>query len=239
MDELVRRARTRGRLRAVVVRFCLSRARGLLGYRETPRFAIGLLLDFARRVLLPVGRGLVEADRLDAVDDLSFLRLEEIRGAAGGNDLSRVVRARREVYERELRRRHAPAVLLSDGTEPQEKRPDPGDSPGILRGLAASSGSATGIARVVLSVVSARLDPGEILVAPSTDPGWTPLFLTAAALVMETGGPMAHGAIVAREYGIPAVVAVPGATTRIRTGMRVTVDGSNGTVMINEEARVP
>ena len=69
-------------------------------------------------------------------------------------------------------------------------------------------------------------------VAPSTDPGWTPLFLAARALVMENGGPMAHGAIVAREYGIPAVVAVAEATARIRTGMRITVDGTNGSVTI-------
>jgi phosphoenolpyruvate synthase/pyruvate phosphate dikinase len=75
-----------------------------------------------------------------------------------------------------------------------------------------------------------RLEPGVVLVAPATDPGWTPLFLTASALVMEMGGMMSHGAVVAREYGIPAVVGVPDATTRIATGERIVVDGSAGTV---------
>jgi pyruvate,water dikinase len=84
---------------------------------------------------------------------------------------------------------------------------------------------------VIRSPAGARLEPGEVLVAPSTDPGWTPLFLTAGALVMEMGGMMSHGAVVAREYGIPAVVGVPGATERIKTGERVVVDGSAGTVM--------
>jgi pyruvate,water dikinase len=84
--------------------------------------------------------------------------------------------------------------------------------------------------RVILDPVGAHLEPGEILVAPSTDPGWTPLFLTAGALVMEMGGVISHGAVVAREYGIPAVVGVPDATTRLRTGDAVTVDGAAGTV---------
>ena len=83
---------------------------------------------------------------------------------------------------------------------------------------------------MILVPVGARLEPGEILVAPSTDPGWTPLFLTAGGLVMEMGGPMSHGAVVAREYGIPAVVGLPGATEQIATGQQITVDGSNGIV---------
>lgn len=78
--------------------------------------------------------------------------------------------------------------------------------------------------------VGARLEPGEILVAPSTDPGWTPLFMTAGALVMEMGGVVSHGAVVAREYGIPAVVGVADATTRLRDGQSITVDGAAGTV---------
>jgi pyruvate,water dikinase len=88
----------------------------------------------------------------------------------------------------------------------------------------------TARARVILDPTGARLEPGEILVAPSTDPGWTPLFLTASGLVMEMGGPMSHGAVVAREYGIPAVVGVPDATERIATDQRITVDGSAGRI---------
>ena len=88
----------------------------------------------------------------------------------------------------------------------------------------------TAEARVILDPAGAHLEPGEILVAPSTDHGWTPLFLTAGGLVMEMGGPMSHGAIVAREYGIPAVVGVPDATEHIQTGQVVSVDGSDGVV---------
>jgi len=84
----------------------------------------------------------------------------------------------------------------------------------------------------MFSPAGARLEPGEVLVAPATDPGWTPLFLRASALVMEMGGMMSHGAVVVREYGIPAVVGVPDATTRIATGERIMVDGSAGTVAL-------
>jgi pyruvate,water dikinase len=87
---------------------------------------------------------------------------------------------------------------------------------------------------VILDPHAARLTQGEILVAPSTDPGWTPLFLTAGGLVMETGGTMSHGAIVAREYGIPAVVGVAGATEHISTGQIITVDGAAGTLVIEQ-----
>jgi pyruvate,water dikinase len=86
---------------------------------------------------------------------------------------------------------------------------------------------------VILDPVGASLAPGDILVAPSTDPGWTPLFLTAGGLVMEMGGAMSHGAVVAREYGIPAVVGVPGATDSIQTGQIVSVDGSAGTIGVH------
>ncbi len=92
----------------------------------------------------------------------------------------------------------------------------------------------TGVARVILDPTGAYLEPGEILVAPSTDPGWTPLFLTAGGLVMEMGGSISHGAVVAREYGIPAVVGVLGATERIHTGQRITVDGSNGIISLEQ-----
>jgi pyruvate,water dikinase len=105
-------------------------------------------------------------------------------------------------------------------------------SDGALAGSPASTGTVTGPARVVLDPVGAHLEPGEILVAPSTDPGWTPLFLTAGGLVMEMGGSNSHGAVVAREYGIPAVVGVPDATQKIETGQLITVDGAAGLVTL-------
>ena len=91
----------------------------------------------------------------------------------------------------------------------------------------------TGPARVVHDPATAHIEPGEILIAATTDPGWTPLFLTAAALVTETGAIMAHGPTVAREYGIPAVICVPDATRKISTGQVVTVDGAAGTVTVH------
>jgi len=93
-----------------------------------------------------------------------------------------------------------------------------------------------GLVRIVLDPHSTQLAPGEILVCPGTDPAWTPLFLSAGALVMEVGGLMTHGAVVAREYGIPAVVGVHEATTRLKTGQFVRVDGSNGLVIVLDEA---
>jgi phosphoenolpyruvate synthase/pyruvate phosphate dikinase len=150
-----------------------------------------------------------------------------MRSAEG--DLRSVVAARREVYDREMRRRHIPRVLLSDGTDVEAVHHG-GPVEGDLVGTPASAGTITGVARVVMDPVGAHLEPGEILVAPSTDPGWTPLFLTAGGLVMEMGGANSHGAVVAREYGIPAVVGVREAVTRIKTGERITVDGSTGAV---------
>ncbi len=132
-----------------------------------------------------------------------------------------------------------PLVLLSDGTEPTappQTTQSAARSEGTLQGTPASAGRVTALARVILDPHNTHLSPGEILVAPSTDPGWTPLFLKAAGLVMEVGGAMAHGAIVAREYGIPAVVGVAGATERIATGNRVTLDGTAGTVVIEENS---
>ncbi len=131
-------------------------------------------------------------------------------------------------------------MLLSDGTEPEAAAPVPADiGEHVLRGTPASAGTVAGVARVVLDPLGARLDPGEILVAPSTDPGWTPLFLTAGALVMEMGGANSHGAVVAREYGIPAVVGVAGATERIASGDRISVDGAAGTVTLEPEPPRP
>jgi pyruvate,water dikinase len=229
--ELSRRAARKGRLRGLVVRFCLGRARQLAGLREAPKFHFVSLLAKARRLLTPVGEALAGAGRLDTPDDVYFLTLPEARAAVAGSDQREVVRERRAGYQRELHRRHLPRVLLSDGTEPGAGTAAVPAGDGVLRGTPASAGTATARARVILDPHGARLEPGEILVAPSTDPGWTPLFLTAGGLVMEMGGSMSHGAVVAREYGLPAVVGVPGATERLRTGQRITVDGAAGTIV--------
>ncbi len=230
---LVARARRRGRLRGALVAFCLSRTRALVGLREMPKFLMITALARARGLLAGIGAEFAGAGALDNADDVFFLDLDEVKAVATGADLRSVIVDRRARYQRELGRRNVPRVLLSDGTEPEAvadaAKPR---EPGTLVGTPASAGVLTGVARVILDPVGAAIQPGEILVAPSTDPGWTPLFLTAGALVMEMGGANSHGAVVAREYGIPAVVGVPGATREITTGMRVTVDGAAGVVRV-------
>ena len=229
IETLQGRARRRGGPRAEVVGFALRRTRQLAGLREMPKYLLVLGLAGVRAELAAVGEELASAGRVAAADDVFFLDLKEVREALSGTDQRERVRQRREEHTLELRRRHVPRVLLSDGTEP-EAAAGPVVA-GELRGTPASAGSVTAAARVVLDPAGAHLEPGEVLVAPSTDPGWTPLFLTAGGLVMEMGGANSHGAVVAREYGIPAVVGVPDATTRISTGDEVFVDGTIGVVV--------
>jgi pyruvate,water dikinase len=232
LAELTRRARSVSRLRGLLVGFFLRRARALGGLREMPRFALALLLAQARALLWPVGDALVQAGRLDQASDIFFLSLPEVYTALDSADYRSIVCERRTRYIKEGARRHIPLVLLSDGTEPAIVSAMPAAGDGQLRGTPASPGRVTAPARVIFDPHNAQLVHGEILVALSTDPGWTPLFLTASGLVMEMGGAMSHGAIVAREYGIPAVVGVAGAIERIRTGQLVTVDGTSGTVTL-------
>jgi pyruvate,water dikinase len=226
---VVTRVRRRSRVRALAVRVTLRRVRELAGMRETHKDFLVRLLAHARAELQVVGELLAARGLLTDPADVFFLDLAEARSALAGADQRITVAERREEYDRELRRRHVPRVLLSDGTEP-EALSRTVDVEGALTGTPASAGTVTAPARVVLDPVGAHVEPGEVLVVPSTDPGWTPLFLTAGGLVMEMGGPNSHGAVVAREYGIPAVVGVADATTRIRTGQQVTVDGAAGLV---------
>jgi rifampicin phosphotransferase len=234
--DLTRRATREGRLRGALVGFCLNRARALAGLREVPKFLAVLVLARARALLREVGEELVKAGRLEQAGDVFLVTLPEVWSAlTAETDLRSVVRERRAGYGHELNRRRVPRILLSDGTEPTAEETPGAAADGALRGTPASPGAVRAKARVILDPTGARLEPGEILVAPSTDPGWTPLFLTAGGLVMEMGGAMSHGAVVAREYGIPAVVGVPDATERIATGQRITVDGSAGTIATGSE----
>ncbi|MGO4146291.1 PEP/pyruvate-binding domain-containing protein [Paenarthrobacter sp. YAF11_1] len=233
VSRLVARARTKSPLHAAVVRMALDRTRRFAGLRELPKYNLVLGLSVARKQLLLIGNELAAAHRIERPEDIFFLDLDEAETALAGDDLQELVAERRAAYGQELRRRHIPRVLMSDGTEPEAAPGTNGSQrPGTLSGSPASAGRATAPARVIMDPVGAHLEPGEILVAPSTDPGWTPLFLTAGGLVMEMGGPNSHGAVVAREYGIPAVVGVPDATSRISTGQLVTVDGAAGTVAV-------
>ncbi|WP_433730195.1 PEP/pyruvate-binding domain-containing protein [Actinoplanes sp. CA-051413] len=227
LTDLVARARRRRPVRGRLAGFLLRRARSLAGLRETGKFAGLYPLREMRRQLLLLGADLTAAGRLDRPDDIMFVTLDE---AGTDADLREVAAARKLVHQRESRRRTVPVALLSDGTDVETVLPVPPARDGALPGVGASAGRVTGPARVVRDPATARIEPGDILVAATTDPGWTPLFLTAAALVTETGAIMAHGPTVAREYGIPAVISVPGATEKITTGQLITVDGATGTV---------
>jgi phosphohistidine swiveling domain-containing protein len=248
VDRLVAEARRRGRVRGLLVGAALERTRLFAGLRELPKYQLVLGLAEVRKQLALVGAALAADGRLESGDDVFFLDFDELRNALGGSggtsagtsaggagrhrNLRELVVERRAAYSSELGRRHIPRVLLSDGTEPEVlSSRGAAATDGALTGSPASAGSVTAPARVILDPVGAHLEPGEILVAPSTDPGWTPLFLTAGGLVMEMGGPNSHGAVVAREYGIPAVVGVPEATLRLTTGQQITVDGGAGTVL--------
>jgi pyruvate,water dikinase len=232
--ELKARARRGGWFYSKRIHFLLDRIHELTGTREFPKYCFILLFARCRELLFAAGEALAKAGRLEQAEDIFFLTIPEARAAASGEDMRALVRERRANYAQEMSRRHIPRVLLSDGTEPGDQSETSG-ADGALRGTPASAGVVTGRARVILDPVGARLEPGEILVAPSTDPGWTPLFLSAGGLVMEMGGSMSHGSVVAREYGIPAVVGVLGATEQLVTGQRITVDGSNGVVVIAPE----
>ena len=223
-----------GGLRAAVLKFVVGRMRALAGARETPKLYLVKLLDIFRTLLLESAQGLAAAGRLERAEDIFFVPLETLKRAAGeaAFDLKSVVAANRAAYEREQSRRQLPRILLSTGEAFYEGLSDSTAGPDDLVGEAVSPGMVEGRVRVVLDPRGTRLEPGEILVCPATDPGWTPLFLAAGGLVMEIGGMVTHGSVVAREYGIPAVVGVQSATTRLKTGQRVRVDGSTGRVTL-------
>jgi rifampicin phosphotransferase len=236
LDLLVGRALRSRPLRAAMAGFLLRRSRALAGLRELPKFVWLYPLGEVRRQLLLAGEELTHASTINRADDIMFLTLSEAAEAAAGTDQRVRAATRRAEYERETRRRRVPGLLLSDGTIPEalpdEETLTTDSEADRLIGMPAAAGTAAGTVRVVYDPATARIEPGDILVAPTTDPGWTPLFLTAGGLITETGSTMAHGPTVAREYGIPAVICVPEATTRLVTGQIVTIDGASGVVQV-------
>lgn len=221
-----------GRLRAWLLGGLIRRLRALGGLREVPLFYIARVYAIYRTALLDQANKLVARGKLERAEDIFFIPLETLKRFAEGEtvDLKSIAIANRTDYEGECRRRQMPRLLLSTGEVFYEGVSKAAASGNDLVGNGVSPGIVEGQARVVLDPRRVSLEPGEILVCPATDPGWTPLFLTAGGLVMEIGGMMTHGSIVAREYGIPAVVGIHQATTRLQTGQRVRVDGNNGRV---------
>ncbi len=205
--------------------------RALIGLREHPKYFLVQNLDIVKQALMQEAAALVADGVLAEPQEIFWLTLPEIARTVETRRLDRAILAeRREKYLADAKL-VPPRAMTSEG-EIIAARPHAQAPPGALAGTAVSAGTVAGRARVVLSLEEALLDKGDILVAPYTDPGWTPLFPLAAGLVTEVGGLMTHGAVVAREYGIPAVVGVEGATRLIRDGQLIRVDGSQGFVEI-------
>lgn len=221
----------KGILLLPLVKRALSLLNNLAALREHPKYLIILFLDIIRKELLNLGEQLVQEGKLTNKEDMWFLELEELRSNYQGKqiDFKKIVQERKTLYTH-YQRLNPPRVITSDGEIPHINLQKDGYPDNILCGSPVSAGRIEGIARVILDPGNEQLQPGEILVAPFTDPGWTPLFINAAGVVLETGGLMTHGSVVAREYGLPAVVGIIDATQRIKTGMKIIVDGDQGTV---------
>jgi pyruvate,water dikinase len=244
----------RGRLKAWRIRGAAARVRALAGLRELPKFFAIRVMGLVRAQLLQSGADLVAAGLLERPEHIFFLRIPELRQlakthhpdhlpqgdgnspppAGEGPGVRVLVAERLQANQREQRRRQVPRLLLSDGRAIFEGVSDPGGAQdeNVLVGSPVSPGVVDGVVHVVLDPHREQLAPGEILVCPGTDPAWTPLFLAAGGLVMEVGGLMTHGSVVAREYGIPAVVGVSQATMRLKNGQKIRVDGNNGKVIV-------
>lgn len=220
----------------------LERCRVWLGIRERTKATCVLTINEMRLDALEIGRRLVADGALERPDQIYFLTFDEFRAAARGEgvDLDRV--HAREAAKADLLRYQEPLFAIAGEVPPVEEWPLKGDAGGAadgdeIAGAAGSPGLARGRARVVMDAYADDpTEPGEVLVAPITDPGWMPLFVGVVAVVAEMGGELSHTMIVSRDLGIPAVVGAVGATSAIKTGDLIEVDGSNGIVRIIERA---
>jgi len=222
------------------LKLLIRRARAGILHRETMKDLVIRRLDRSRRVYREINRRLVARQLTSSPDDMFFLVWDEVKalvlGTRSRDEIAEVVAARRRDYRWS---RQVEVPKLQEGTP---RILDATDMPRGLKltGMGVSPGRVTGLARVVSDPRNgATIEPGEILVAPVTDVAWTPLFAQAAGLVVEVGGLLSHGSIVAREYGVPAVVGVAGATRIIRTGDRISLDGATGQVLQLSAAETP
>ncbi len=204
--------------------------------REMSKSVLVRIGDIHRRVILEIGQRLVERGIATDPDDIFFLFWPEIQALMSGAwDGSGIMERIKDRKVRHAACEAMPAPDLIQEGHSYDAEPFPESNGSGLTGLAVSSGHARGPARLIPHPTDGgRLQSGDVLVAPSTDPAWTPLFLRAAALVTETGGFISHGAIVAREYGIPAVVNVRGVMSQLEDGEQVMVDGDNGRVLMTK-----
>ncbi|MGS2811271.1 rifamycin-inactivating phosphotransferase [Nocardia sp. MW-W600-9] len=210
----------------------IDRLRTYSGYREYPKYGMVSRYFVYKQALLREAGRLVRDGVLREPEDIFYFRFDEL------GDVVRTRRASAELIDerknafRAYQSLSAPRVLTSDGAALSGAYRREDLPPGALPGMAVSAGTVEGRARVVSDIGQADLDPGDILVTAYTDPSWTPLFVAIRGLVTEVGGLMTHGAVIAREYGLPAVVGVEHATELIRDGQRIRVHGTDGYVEI-------
>lgn len=232
------RKKLRNPLKRMIFNRVLIRSQKGSVFRENSKSEVIRLITTLRKILLGLGRKLLDKGVLENQDDIFFLRFDEIVTVTKGNtdfDVHQVIAARRAEYNKN--KTIMPPDVIFGKFDPDNYVPEPIDSDvETLTGLAVSPGVVTAKARVILRTdTDEQVLAGEVLVAPFTDPGWTPYFVTAAGVVMDQGGILSHGSIVAREYGIPAVVNVGSATKIIKTGQTIRVDGNRGVVTISPQ----
>ncbi|MFB6852813.1 rifamycin-inactivating phosphotransferase [Streptomyces sp. NPDC056341] len=226
------RALPDGDRKADEVKGMIDRVRTFIGYREYPKYGIISRYFVYKQALLAEAERLVQADVLPEKEDVFYLTFQELHDVVRSHQVDEeLIQQRKEAF-RSFHALTPPRVLTSDGEAlTGAYRRD--DAPaGALIGVPVSAGTIEGRARVILDMADADLEAGDILVTAFTDPSWSPLFVGIAGLVTEVGGLMTHGAVIAREYGLPAVVGVEQATRLIRDGQRIRVHGTDGYVEI-------
>jgi phosphoenolpyruvate synthase/pyruvate phosphate dikinase len=210
----------------------IDRVRTFIGYREYPKYGMVSRYFVYKQALLEEAERLVRANVLREKDDIFSLTFEELRDVVRMQQVDDQLIARRKDEFRSYRALTPPRVFTSDGEVIAGSYRNVDAPPGALIGLAVSGGTVEGRARVILDMAEADLEPEDILVTTYTDPSWTPVFVAIAGLVTEVGGLMSHGAVIAREYGLPAVVGMENATRLIEDGQRLRLNGSDGYVEI-------
>ncbi|HEU4456556.1 MAG TPA: PEP-utilizing enzyme, partial [Longimicrobium sp.] len=231
------RALPDGERKAEETKRMIDRVRTFAGYREYPKYGMVSRYFVYKQALMEEADRLVRAGVLREKEDIFFLRFEELQDVVRTNQVDDgLIRRRRDEF-RAYQALTPPRVLTSDGEAVAGAYRRDDLPAGALVGLPVSAGTVEGRARVILDMAEADLEPGDILVTAYTDPSWTPLFVAIKGLVTEVGGLMTHGAVIAREYGLPAVVGVEHATRLIRDGQRIRVHGTDGYVEILSQAR--
>ncbi|HEY3735308.1 MAG TPA: rifamycin-inactivating phosphotransferase [Streptosporangiaceae bacterium] len=233
-QELLERLRALpdGERKAEETKRMIDRVRTFIGYREYPKYGMISRYFVYKQALLDEAERLVQASVLGEKEDIFYLTLQEFHDVVRTNRVDGQLIGRRKDAFRSYQALTPPRVLTSDGEAIAGAFRRDGLPTGALVGLPVSAGTIEGRARVILDMAQADLEPGDILVTAHTDPSWSPLFVAITALVTEVGGMMTHGAVIAREYGLPAVVGVEHATRLIQDGQRIRVNGTEGYVEI-------